>query len=96
MLRLILIFLLAATAPAAAGERLTVPTPQAAVDRMVELAEIQPGDKIYDLGCGDGAMLVGLSLKAGTPMSYVAIEGEFEAVDGEDRYNLQLSGRMMF
>lgn len=45
---------------------------------------------------GDGAMLVGLSLKAGTPMSYVAIEGEYEAVDGEDRYNLQLSGRMMF
>ncbi len=45
---------------------------------------------------GDGAMLVGLSLRAGTPMSYVAIEGEYEAVDGEDRYNLQLSGRMMF
>jgi hypothetical protein len=45
---------------------------------------------------GDGAMLVGLSLKAGTPMSYVAIEGEFEAVDGEDRSNLQLSGRVMF
>ncbi len=45
---------------------------------------------------GDGAMLVGLSLRAGTPMSYVAIEGEFEAVDGEDRYNLQLSGRVMF
>lgn len=45
---------------------------------------------------GDGAMLVGLSLRAGTPMSYVAIEGEYEAVDGEDRYNLQLSGRVMF
>ena len=45
---------------------------------------------------GDGAMLVGLSLRAGTPMSYVAVEGEFEAVDGEDRYNLQLSGRVMF
>jgi hypothetical protein len=45
---------------------------------------------------GDGAMLIGLSLKAGTAMSYVAIEGEYEAVDGEDRYNLQLAGRMMF
>ena len=45
---------------------------------------------------GDSAMLVGLSLRAGTPMSYVAIEGEYEAVDGEDRYNLQLSGRVMF
>lgn len=45
---------------------------------------------------GDGAMLVGLSLKAGTPMSYVAVEGEYESVDGEDRFNLQLSGRVMF
>jgi hypothetical protein len=45
---------------------------------------------------GDGAMVVGLSLKAGTAMSYVALEGEYEAVDGEDRYNLQLAGRVMF
>lgn len=44
----------------------------------------------------EGAVLVGLSLKAGTPMSYVAVEGEYEAVDGEDRYNLQLAGRVMF
>lgn len=44
----------------------------------------------------DGAMLVGLSLKAGTAMSYVAVEGEYEAVDGEDRFNLQLAGRVMF
>ena len=45
---------------------------------------------------GDGAAIIGLSLKAGTPMSYVAIEGEYEAADGEDIYNLQLAGRMMF
>ena len=45
---------------------------------------------------GDGAAIIGLSLKAGTPMSYVAIEGEYQATDGEDVYNLQLAGRMMF
>jgi len=45
---------------------------------------------------GDGAIVLGLSLKAGTAMSYVAVEGEYEAVDGEDRYNLNLSGRVMF
>lgn len=44
----------------------------------------------------DGAAIIGLSLKAGTPMSYVAIEGEYQATDGEDVYNLQLAGRMMF
>jgi hypothetical protein len=45
---------------------------------------------------GDGGAIIGLSLKAGTPMSYVAIEGEYEATDGQDIYNLQLAGRMMF
>src|SRR5215217_782094 len=45
---------------------------------------------------GDGAIVLGLSLKAGTAMSYVALEGEYEAVDGEDRYNLQISGRVMY
>ncbi|MDB5468644.1 MAG: autotransporter protein [Caulobacter sp.] len=45
---------------------------------------------------GDGATIVGFSLKAGTPMSYVAVEGDLETSEGEDRYNLRLAGRMMF
>ncbi|RYF93538.1 MAG: autotransporter outer membrane beta-barrel domain-containing protein, partial [Caulobacteraceae bacterium] len=45
---------------------------------------------------GDGAVIVGFSLKAGTPMSYVAVEGDLETAEGEDRYNLRLAGRMMF
>ena len=35
-----------------------VPTPTAAVERMIEMAEIRPGDVVYDLGCGDGRILV--------------------------------------
>lgn len=35
-----------------------VPTPQAAVERMIELAEIKPGELVYDLGCGDGRIVV--------------------------------------
>ena len=45
---------------------------------------------------GEGALVVGFSLKAGTPMSYVAVEGDLETAEGEDRYNLRLAGRMMF
>ncbi|HYE45173.1 MAG TPA: autotransporter outer membrane beta-barrel domain-containing protein [Caulobacter sp.] len=45
---------------------------------------------------GEGAAIIGFSLKAGTPMSYVAVEGDLEAAEGEDRYNLRLAGRMMF
>jgi SAM-dependent methyltransferase len=33
-------------------------TPQPVVDKMLEIAEIQPSDILYDLGCGDGRILV--------------------------------------
>lgn len=35
-----------------------VPTPPAAVARMIEMAELQPGDTVFDLGCGDGRIVV--------------------------------------
>jgi len=35
-----------------------VPTPQRVVDAMLELAEVQQGDVVYDLGCGDGRIVV--------------------------------------
>jgi SAM-dependent methyltransferase len=42
-----------------------VPTPQLAVDKMLELANIQPGDVLYDLGCGDGRIVVTAAKKYG-------------------------------
>ena len=48
-----------------AGERLTVPTPQEAVERMVELADVKPGEKVYDLGCGDGRIVITAALRRG-------------------------------
>ena len=35
-----------------------VPTPQEVVDRMLELAEVKKGDVVYDLGSGDGRIVV--------------------------------------
>ena len=35
-----------------------VPTPMAAVERMVEMAEIKPGDVVYDLGCGGACVKI--------------------------------------
>lgn len=34
-----------------------VPTPTQRVKRMLELAELKPGDRVYDLGCGDGRIV---------------------------------------
>ncbi|MCY1081265.1 SAM-dependent methyltransferase [Archangium lansingense] len=35
-----------------------VPTPQGVVDAMLELADVKPGDVLYDLGSGDGRIVV--------------------------------------
>jgi hypothetical protein len=42
-----------------------VPTPQDVVDKMLEMAEIKEGDVIYDLGCGDGRIVVTAAKKYG-------------------------------
>lgn len=44
--------------PAREPDVIFVPTPQVVVERMLELAEIKPGDVVYDLGCGDGRFVV--------------------------------------
>lgn len=35
-----------------------VPTPQEVVDRMLELAQVSAGDLLYDLGSGDGRIVI--------------------------------------
>ncbi|HEY3305402.1 MAG TPA: class I SAM-dependent methyltransferase [Candidatus Binatia bacterium] len=35
-----------------------VPSPMIVVDRMLQLAEVRKDDVIYDLGCGDGRILI--------------------------------------
>ncbi len=42
-----------------------VPTPQAVVDRMLELAEVTSKDVVYDLGCGDGRIVITAAKKYG-------------------------------
>jgi predicted RNA methylase len=42
------------------GENLgpSIPTPQTIVDRMLEAGHVKPGDTVYDLGSGDGRILI--------------------------------------
>ena len=35
-----------------------VPTPQVVVDKMLEMGKVREGDMLYDLGCGDGRIVV--------------------------------------
>lgn len=52
-----------APAPAAKGDEKTikvpfVPTPQTVVEEMLKLAGVKEGDVVYDLGCGDGRIVI--------------------------------------
>lgn len=42
-----------------------VPTPQNVVDRMLQMASVGKNDVLYDLGCGDGRMVVTAARKYG-------------------------------
>ncbi|MBN1972369.1 MAG: methyltransferase domain-containing protein [Sedimentisphaerales bacterium] len=42
-----------------------VPTPQDVVDKMLELAQVKKDDLVYDLGCGDGRIVVTAAKKYG-------------------------------
>lgn len=44
----------------------------------------------------DGAITLDMALRAGTPMSYLALEGGVAAAKKQKRYNVRLAGRMMF
>ena len=43
-----------------------VPTPYEIVDRMLDVAKVRAGDVVYDLGCGDGRMVIAAAKKYGT------------------------------
>ena len=34
------------------------PTPQTVVDQMLSIAQVRPGEMVYDLGCGDGRIVI--------------------------------------
>ncbi len=39
------------------------PTPQVVVEKMLALADVKPGETVYDLGCGDGRIVITAATK---------------------------------
>src|SRR5215218_9860931 len=61
---------IAQAAPAAAPARrspdvIFVPTPNDVVDKMLEMAKVTSKDVVYDLGCGDGRIVITAAQKYG-------------------------------
>lgn len=84
-----------------------VPTPQVVVDKMLELAEVSAKDVVYDLGCGNGIIVVSAAKKGARTIGFDVdpqriretqenIEknnvGELARVVQKDIFTLDLSG----
>src|ERR1700691_3249286 len=39
------------------------PTPEMVVDQMLTIAQVRPGEMVYDLGCGDGRIVIAAAQK---------------------------------
>jgi SAM-dependent methyltransferase len=53
-----------------------VPTPDAVIDTMLRLAEVGPDDVVYDLGCGDGRIVVAAARDFGVRAVGIDIDPE--------------------
>ncbi|MBI2987922.1 MAG: class I SAM-dependent methyltransferase [Deltaproteobacteria bacterium] len=65
ILHLALALLSGCTTVWTAGEVPFIPTPMDVVERMLDLAEVRKGDVIYDLGSGDGRIIIRAAKKYG-------------------------------
>src|SRR5262249_4997094 len=66
----------AKTAPRHGPDAIFVPTPQDVVERMLALATVKKTDMVYDLGCGDGRIVVTAAKKYGCRAVGVEIDPE--------------------
>lgn len=51
-----------------------IPTPLSKVRKMLEMAEVGPGDLVYDLGCGDGRTIVTAARRYGAQAVGIEID----------------------
>ncbi len=64
-----------------------VPSPEPIVDRMLEIANLKPGEVLYDLGCGDGRVLIAAVQKYHAKAVGVELNSKIYK-RAEDRINL--------
>lgn len=73
-----------------------VPTPQEVVEAMLKLANVHKGDIVYDLGCGDGRIVVTAAQKFGARGVGVDINPERIRESNENAKNAGVTDRVQF
>lgn len=66
-----------------------VPTPQPVVEKMLELAQVTSNDVVYDLGCGDGRIVITAAKKYGARA--VGVDFDSERIE-ESKANAKAAG----
>jgi SAM-dependent methyltransferase len=65
-----------------------VPSPQEVVDKMIDLAEVKKGDVVYDMGSGDGRIVIAAAKKGARAVGF-EIDGDLIK---ESRENIRKAG----
>jgi cyclopropane fatty-acyl-phospholipid synthase-like methyltransferase len=65
-----------------------VPSPQEVVDKMIELAGVKKGDVVYDMGSGDGRIVIAAAKKGARAVGF-EIDGDLAK---ESRENIRKAG----
>lgn len=52
------------------------PTPESVVERMLKLGDVKPGDKVFDLGSGDGRVVVMAAQKFGADATGIEMDAD--------------------
>ena len=73
-----------------------VPTPQAVVDRMLDMAQVKKGDMVIDLGSGDGRIMITAVQRYGARGFGVEIDPRLVRRSNDEAHRLGLAGRVKF
>lgn len=69
------------------------PTPHSVVQRMLELAKVKPGEKVFDLGSGDGRIVIMAAEKFKADATGVELDDKLHAESTEEIRKRKLEKR---
>jgi protein-L-isoaspartate O-methyltransferase len=70
-----------------------LPTPKPVVERMLQLAGVKPGEKVFDLGSGDGRIVILAAQQFQADATGVELDAQLVKESRERIHNLGLDGR---
>jgi SAM-dependent methyltransferase len=83
-------------APARDPDVIFVPTPESVVDAMMDMARVGPGDVVYDLGCGDGRLVIAAAKRGAKKAIGVDIDPERIREAEENARSERVQGKVTF